>query len=220
MIKEANMEPRDVNASYANTFLNFKTRDDDGFYPAQIEDCMGGDTIYLVCRKLDEDTLLIDVNDPSVEINYDWPELGMINTKNYVFYCQRRAARQWKRGFRLSQINLFPLDSTTYSYYVRREEIKRIQKDFYTTKYIYENKYYSLDESIDLIESNRVFARAISKDIAIAKLINLDPIAVYYRKHIIGLVEDNKIVPHKSIKYLNQIIERINDGDNRTNLQP
>ena len=219
----SDISARDFSVTYADTYLQFKTRDDDGWYPARVLDVSHTDDSFLVIlKKLNGDVVRLNPEDPSNAIKFDWPELGYINHKDHSLYVERTARRQWKKGLRHSCINVVPTDRRLL---IALEEEGIICSSSFSDEAIgelYNPTYTSFKDAIELVVEGEKIARCISPHFAISSCYFLDKPVIMYRNNIVGIIEDNKVLIPNQVNYLIPMLRRIvpNGLHNSILLQP
>jgi len=212
------MNVQDILATYSGTYLQFETRDQEGFYPAKIvsaEQNTDTNNITLFIERLDADIVLLNLSDPHVNIKYEWPQLGMINYRNNAHFISRRAQRQWKRGLRISQLSireleLFPdIPDQNHNRTIRGNDRSKLLLDA-----IYYTKYTPISEAIEKVSDNEYTARAISPDFSISKHSEINKPLIVYHNTIVGTIEDSTIKVHNSLGHIKQMIQRIQNENN------
>jgi len=219
----SDISARDFSVTYADTYLQFKTRDDDGWYPARVLDVnYTDDSFLLILRKLNGDTVRLDPKDPSNAIKFDWPELGYINHKAHSLYVERAAKRQWKKGLRQSCIHVAPTDRRLLI--ALQEEGVTVDGSFSDSAIgeLYNPTYTNLKDAIELVVEGEKIARCISPHFAISSCYYLDKPVLMYRNNIVGIIEDNKVLIPDQVNHLIPMLRRIvpNGLHNSILLQP
>ena len=221
----SDITPRDFMATYQDTYLRFKTRDDEGWYPAYVREVSSqGDGDYLIhIQKLNGDIVVINPKDSHTHINFDWPELGYVNNKYSANYYTRQSRRQWKKGLRSTSITVSYTDQMLVRYL--SEYTTKFRTDPFNNesiKAIFNPKYYGIEESIEIVIEGDAIARAISPDFAISSVYDVDKPVLMYRNTAVGVVEDGKILMPPSVEHIIPMIKRIvpNGFHNSIVLQP
>jgi hypothetical protein len=214
---------RDFNVTYADTYLQFKTRDDDGWYPAKVIEASTIDGSFVITvEKVNGHRVFLDMRNPSNSIKFDWPELGYINFKDHSVYIERTARRQWKKGLRQHCIQVTPTDCRMLS--AISHEIRGYDTHFSDKGIaeIFNPTYTSLKDAIELVVEGEKIARCISPHFAISSYYDIDKPVVMYRNNIVGIIEDNKLVMPNQVNHLIPMLRRIvpNGLHNSILLQP
>ncbi len=214
---------RDFNVTYADTYLQFKTRDDDGWYPAKVLEAATVDGSFIITvRKINGDTICLDLRDPSNSIKFDWPELGYINFKDHSVYVERTARRQWKKGLRQHCLHVSPTDSRLLIAIQHEVNGYNVEFSDQGITEIFNPTYTSVKDAIELVVEGEKIARCISPHFAISSCYHLDKPVVMYRNNIVGIIEDNQIVIPDKVNHLIPMLRRIvpNGLHNSIVLQP
>ena len=98
----SDISPRDFHATYADTYLQFKSRDDDGWYPGRVYNIESdGDDLAITVEKLNGDRVLLYSNDPDNHINFDWPRLGFINSNKHSLLSRTCSKKTMEERFQM-----------------------------------------------------------------------------------------------------------------------
>lgn len=202
------MSARDVHSTYVGTYLRFSSRDDDGWYPALVQNFHSNNNIIIEITKLNGDTVALDLDDPSVNINFNWPKLGMINVRDHVVYTERVAKRQWKKGLRMQCVNSQVHDEDLCN-------IMRNEKNYgrsFTDKdlnSLYDNTFTPIGDAIDMVVSGEKIARALSLDFAISNMYGLNDTVLMYKSNPVGVVNGTNVEIHEGLDHLMPMLKRI-----------
>lgn len=202
------MSARDVHSTYVGTYLRFSSRDDDGWYPALVQNFHSNNNIIIEITKLNGDTVALDLDDPSVNINFNWPKFGMINVRDHVVYTERVAKRQWKKGLRMQCVNSQVHDEDLCN-------IMRNEKDYarsFTDKdlnSLYDNTFTPIGDAIDMVVSGEKIARALSLDFAISNMYGLNDTVLMYKSNPVGVVNGTNVEIHEGLDHLIPMLKRI-----------
>jgi hypothetical protein len=217
------MTARDFSATYADTYLKFKSRDDDGYYPAKVLDvCMSDDKWAVFVEKINGDKVLLDLKDPSIEVDYRWPTLGFINVEDHAVFVRRKAHRQWKKGLRDLLLDVRVMDDRIIN--ELREAGAKYGALFGKVHYeeLYSPEYTKVDEAIEQVISGEKIARCISPKFAITSRYNIENPVLMYKDSIVGVVNNyGGIEIPKMLDHLIPMLERVvPNGYNSISLQP
>tara|TARA_R100000365_G_C2748096_1_gene78855 strand:+ start:2940 stop:3620 length:681 start_codon:yes stop_codon:yes gene_type:complete len=213
---------RDFSATYSETYLKFKSRDDDGFYPAKVIDvCSSNNGFAVVAEKLNGDRIVLDLSDPSTEIDFSWPTLGYINVKDHSVFVQRRAARQWKKGLRELLLRFDVMDDRII--HELRDSGANYGSVFgpYAYGQLYNPEYTGIEDAIELVISGEKIARCISSKFAISSRYQMEKPVLMYKDRIVGVVDEvGRINIPKGLDHLIPMLERVvPNGYNSISLQ-
>ena len=202
------MSARDVHSTYVGTYLRFSSRDDDGWYPALVQNFHSNNNIIIEITKLNGDTVALDLDDPSVNVNFNWPKFGMINVRDHVVYTERVAKRQWKKGLRMQCVNSQVHDEALCN--IMRDE-KNYARSF-TDKdlnSLYDNTFTPIGDAIDMVVSGEKIARALSLDFAISNMYGLNDTVLMYKSNPVGVVNGTNVEIHEGLDHLIPMLKRI-----------
>lgn len=135
-----------------------------------------------IYRKASAEPFVVDLSDARFDISS--PPLGWINTKQSAIYVMRRPERNYKQTLRVQQLagyapNGLELDGGTISNALFSREGERMFMDNYPT----------LKEAIaSLTSANKVYARAITRNVCIAT--DTEGVyRVYYKLEEVGTLD-------------------------------
>lgn len=216
------MEPRDLARTYEGTYLKFKTRDSDCFYPARLSAVFQEtDGIYLRLQKATSEYVLVPAYDKEeCVVDVSWPNLGFVNYKTTALFLARKLETQWKRGLRRSQ-----LEMKFVSYQISREYYDIESEGYFHTQEFLESLYYpeypSYREAAQMVLDGKAIAKAISHNIAIANHIALDKPVVFFQNNEVGFLDDDLTIHLlNTAKHLKNTIEDKTDGYHTRVLPP
>ena len=202
------MARRDVSATFVETFLQFKTRDSDGFFPARVLDITGNrhENVILVVRELNDDIRCINLSDKDIDVSFKFPIMGAFNYMKHAWHVARSACRQWKRGLR-------PHLLSTHMY--GNDVIDNI-KGYHTNgfsddvlKSLYYPKYTSYPEAIQGVLEGEYIARAISPEFVIENKPNCNAPVMTYKTRAIGVYNDDTLEIPRALSHIDPMIRRI-----------
>jgi hypothetical protein len=215
------MTERDLIRSYHRTFLKFKTRDSDCFYPAQVAEVTETeDGIFLTLRKATGEYIIVPAYDPEeCVVDVSWPDLGFINYKTATVNLSRKAETQWKRGMRSDQISKRFVSPDIASEYYDLES----ENYLYTNEFIeglYYPEYPKYQEAAYLVLEGKAISKAINKDFALANVYGINKPVIQFRNYGVGVIEDDyTIALHSKAHQLLETIEDLTNGY-RTRILP
>ena len=202
------MTQDDLNRTFQDTYLSFKTRDDDGFFPARVLAAVARRDIdnrpSLLVQKANEDRLILPIyNDKLVKVNYSWPKLGAINTNNGVIWTSRKAQRQWKRGLRASLIN-----SQSISQLLNRgPRSAKVKVTRALLDSLYNPKYYNLRQAISILNNQRADSVALSPAFSIAERGNQR--VIFFSDKPIGFLEGTQCILEPEAQNLQPYLQKV-----------
>jgi hypothetical protein len=199
------MSLRDIDSTYAGTYLRFNTVDDDGWWVGQVEhtDCSDGPAI--VVTKCNGERRILNLRDNRVMISLKYPSLGNVNHKKHSWFIRRKAVRQWKKGLRTSLLHTKVNGSCMlealqpYGYSLDNSVIEEIYEPTYTPYF----------EAIEEVSAGNFISRAISSYFAVANIRDVDKPVLMYKGTIIGVYHDNTLALSEDLSHLKPMIERI-----------
>jgi hypothetical protein len=209
-----NMSARDIAKSYMHTFLKFKTRDSDCFYPAKVEEVSDTeDGIYLTLKKGTHEYINVPAYDPEeCIVDVSWPELGFINYKTTTIHLSRKAETQWKRGMRSDQLEQKFVSSTIAREYYNVESEAYLRSNEFLEG-LYYPEYPKYTDAAHLVLQGKAISKAINKDFALATVYNISKPIIQFREHGIGVLNDDYTISlHSKAHQLKETIEDLTDG--------
>ena len=134
------------------------------------------------------------------ELNLMSPPLGFVNRNGKAVYISRKPMRQdWRQGVRTNSIITFV-----------GNEPARVDMDNTTIMRCIKGDYPSIGDAVNALEVGEARSAAISREFCLYK--HMDNIKVRYSwKGCVGKVEGGKITLLKKWKYLNHLVEKLND---------
>ena len=127
------------------------------------------------------------------DVNLTRPLLGVFNVGKCVVFLSLPAIRQWKRGFILKHTK------TECRFYKELDAAHhRTPSPTNILKSIYNPQYPSVKESLKDVRSFQTVARAFSPKFYFGFQYNASEILVFYKKWIVGFVNENDEVMLKS----------------------
>tara|TARA_R110002074_G_scaffold153413_1_gene308490 strand:- start:5199 stop:5891 length:693 start_codon:yes stop_codon:yes gene_type:complete len=201
------MTVRDILATYADTYIQLQTRDDDGFYSARL---LAAEDNGLHFEKPNGDRIVVDINDSDVEYKLDWPTLGMVNIRDHVVLVERIAQRQWKKGLRMSSLRSLAFDP-----YILRclQGIGQRSRagDFCNSDLIklYTPEYTDFHEALEVVEAGEKVARAISPLFCVSNKWQVSKPLLYYKSNAIGVVTGTSVELAPEVSHIIPLLKRI-----------
>lgn len=207
----SDISPRDFHATYADTYLQFKSRDDDGWYPGRVYNIESDDgDLAITVEKLNGDRVLLYSNDPANDINFDWPRLGFINSNKHSLYLERVARRQWKKGFRWNNVEHKVLDKKIIRHLVLNEDMNyRLSLSSEEIGEVFNPTYTPFEEAFETVVSGEMIARCISPQFAFSSMYDVEHPVLSYKGNPIGVIKDNRIEISCKVDHLIPMIMRI-----------
>ena len=201
------MTVRDILATYADTYIQLQTRDDDGFYSAKL---LGAEDNGLHFEKPNGDRIVVDINDSDVEYKLDWPTLGMVNIRDHVVLVERIAQRQWKKGLRMSSLRSLAFDP--YILRCLKESGQRSRAgDFCNSDLtkLYTPEYTDFHEALEVVEAGEKVARAISPLFCVSNKWQVSKPLLYYKSNAIGVVTGTSVELAPEVSHIIPLLKRI-----------
>ena len=129
----------------------------------------------------------------NVDLDFNTPELGFINTEHHTVYASRRASRQYQQGLSHHTLHIRHI-----SPYNTGDRIDLFHKSFIPMLI---NTYHPLDHTLHSLTNNPdVYSQAFHKRYALTRE-KLDMYFLYMCSTPIGYIQQNKlntlIIPHK-----------------------
>lgn len=207
----SDISPRDFHATYADTYLQFKSRDDDGWYVGRVSNIETDDgSLAISVDKVNGDRVLLYSDDPSNDINFDWPKLGFINSNKHTMYVERVARRQWKKGFRWSNVEHKILDKKIIRHLVVNDNINyRLDIGNNEISELFNPTYTPFEEAFETVVSGEMISRAISPHFAFSSMYDVEHPVLSYKGRPIGVIKDGRIEVSCKVDHLIPMIMRI-----------
>jgi hypothetical protein len=202
------MNGRDVEATYHNTYLEIKTRDSDDFYPVKVVAVHyhGNDDDYpmIIGETLGNGVIHLPLYGKGTEVKWSWPELGMRNIGKGAIYFRRKAQRQFRRGVRENQLSM------NYIGEVRRRshsfESESTLREFFNPTYV------TLTEALTLVSSGKASARAFSQHLAVERNESFTNLALNYKGVVVGMFVGDDIHLSSQCNFLLPLLRGLGKG--------
>ena len=187
------MSARDVNHTYAGTWLRVRWDGSDEHRPVFVREAYReSDSLVVqvqdVWEGFNEEIALYD---EGTDVIWEHPRMGFVNVDSYAVHHNRVAARQWKRGLRESQIRsrhigiemMHECNRNINSSFGRRENITEI----------FNPTFMAFEEAVYSIYSQSRFGTAFSPEFAVGVHPHYTRALLYYKGNQVGTVTDGCI---------------------------
>lgn len=220
------MSRSDIAASYSGTFIQAKTRDDDGFYTAKLIDVFLDENRETRIRlvKMNGDEVIVRRESKVVKYNLNWPTLGMTNVRDHVVLVQRVAQKQWKKGLRASSLSTHTFDSDILNMLEVYGKVCNNGPSWKNSDIgkLYDVKYTDFHEALESVNGGDKVARAISPDFCVSNKYECNKPVLYYKTHAVGVVEGTTVKVSAEVSHVLPLLKRIvpNGYHNSIIIQP
>jgi hypothetical protein len=201
----------DLMASYCHTYLAVKLEGCDAFDPIYIEsasDRSSGPVLIGVNMRTESGVEFKPFHS-GAEVQWDYPELGMVNLTDFAVYHRRNAQRQWKRGVREHQIT-----SAIVGNHMRRRR-GRSSFSFTSRNHIlalFNPTFEPLEACIQHVLAGRGYSQAFDRDWAIMAYPEIKHPTVVYKESVVGVVKEGECVLHERASHLESTLATILGG--------
>ena len=197
------MTLRDISASYEGTIIQVNSPDDDGFYPAKLVEVSCDEYVYV--KKSNGDVIRLPILDNRIQFKMSFPSLGMINVNDHVCYVSRRAVRQWKKGLRLSNMEITTYDDQLIQYLTPDIRLFGPELEYD----VFNPKYTDFFEAIEIVDAGEKIARAISSDFCITNSAQCSRPLLMYRNNAVGVVKGTSVSVSDKLVHILPSLKRI-----------
>jgi hypothetical protein len=202
------MSIRDILATYSDTHIQIKTKDDDGFYSALLVGC--DEDQYLSFIKPNLDRVNVRLNDKSVKFKLNWPTLGMVNVRDHAVLVARSAQRQWKKGLRMSSLNCYTFDPGILSDLQNYKRSYRAQSFIHQDLHqLYTPEYTDFHEALEVVEAGEKIARAVSPLFCVSNKYKASKPLLYYKTFPVGIVTGTTVEVDPKVSHIIPLLKRI-----------
>lgn len=135
------------------------------------------------------------------------PRLGMINYNKYVVYASRSSQRQWRKGITNDNFSVENYVNVFMPNYFD-DTFNKMSLNFF--RQLYNNKFYSPDESIELIRKGSRLGCAICRSFSIALNAESGDLILLYKTYgDVGKINDkNEVVLYEPFLFLRESVSK------------
>lgn len=191
----------ELNHYYKDCILH--TRDKYQKYPFYVSEFRdNGEYIYIKGMSLyDSNKEWVPANLDASEIEYDFPELGMVNAGHTAVYTTRTPERQYKKGIVPKLLNRSPISPILDNILASRGKTFH-PNDLRTYWSIFNNAYHPIDYIINGIERGELLSQAFSNTLCIAAMPYTKTLCLFYKTTKVGFLKDKIAFIHNKNKHL------------------
>ena len=209
------MSPSDIMATYEGTWIEVRPKDCDSFIPVRVsdtyEDFDGNPGI--ICYDVDGGRRRFPLYRNPEDVRWSWPELGMVNIRDFAVYHARRANRQWRRGVRRNQVNSH-IHGSDMGFAAVGDSFGGFEFDnSENISQMFNPTYTPLNKAIELVSSGKCFARAVNKHFAITSDPSIEVPVLAYKQSLVGVVQQDGVIRlYGEVNHLEPAVERLIGG--------